>query len=228
MVSKEISSSASTAKAQSTTVSGAISLATAEHPGNRRRPHLGPAIGAGDPGEQPQVVAERPAQRGQRPQVEPTVGRHPAGAGQPGRLVQQPERGRRDPAVDIRIDQQRRQPQLRGLDGEAGRDGGPAGCAGRSPHRHHLTAPDRTVHDLDIDDGARRRQRGPRVGQPGAGSFQVARSVTAARTAVEHRVGAGVVGHQRGDPDALQPGTGPFVAGRMHTDDGDARTPAAW
>ena len=54
-----------------------------EHRGDGGRPQLGPPAGQWDPGEDPQLGAQLPAQAGQCGAIEPGAGREPARGGQP-------------------------------------------------------------------------------------------------------------------------------------------------
>ena len=127
------------ANAQSTTVSGAISPGDVEHTRNRRRPHLRPSVGPGDPGQQPEVVAERPAQR--RHRRPGRAGRWPpTGTPRPAPAIRRADRTRdaSHAAVDVRVDQQgrrsRRGPTPRpGTVATVVRPGAPVG----TPDRHH-------------------------------------------------------------------------------------------
>ena len=127
------SSSSSIGAARSTTTSVALVARRVEHGRPRPFAHLGPELGARQPGEHPQPVRSglQAASRGARPAV----------AGQPGRLRDRRRLGQARAAARSTPTTRRRRraapsaPRRGRLDREVHRDRRPAGRAGAAPHR---------------------------------------------------------------------------------------------
>ena len=104
---------------------------------DRARAHLGPAVRAGQPGDQGEPLVEGPLDAGEPFLQHPAAG-EPRRGQQPGHLVEDAQRLRDRAAVGVGVDERGPGPSAE-FSGQRRRDRGPAGRAGGAPDGDHPT-----------------------------------------------------------------------------------------